>query len=90
MAQTIPGGAYLAADGTTWQDANGRALEGEPRANAERLHREQQEQRIAQERARAAQTLDPVALVRAFAGAQPASVPATDADAGAAKRAARS
>lgn len=26
MAKTIPGGAYLSADGKTWHDANGKTI----------------------------------------------------------------
>lgn len=93
MAQTIFGGAYLAADGTTWQDANGKPLDGEQRTKAEHLHRERQQALKEQERQLAAQTLDPMALLRAFQGQpQPAPVirPQTDEADSAPRRGARS
>lgn len=38
MAVSIPGGATLRADGTTWQDANGKELSGAQVATIEGLH----------------------------------------------------
>lgn len=38
MAQSIPGGATMAADGKTWQDAAGKPLEADQIAAIEDLH----------------------------------------------------
>lgn len=76
MAETIPGGAYLSADGTTWHDAEGRVLSKEQQAQAEKWAKEQA---AAQEEARKARVLyeaqrDPVA--RALMAQQEAAKPA--------------
>lgn len=47
MAETIAGGAYLATNGETWIDAEGRPLTKEQIAEAKKLHAEQQRQREA-------------------------------------------
>jgi hypothetical protein len=41
MAETIPGGAYLAADGKTWRDAEGKPISKEQIAAAKALIAEQ-------------------------------------------------
>jgi hypothetical protein len=51
MAETIPGGAYLSADGKTWHDAHGNTLSKEQVAEAEALLAEQAEAREAEEAA---------------------------------------
>lgn len=40
MAESIPGGAYLSTDGTTWVDAEGRPLDKALAAEAQVLHEE--------------------------------------------------
>ena len=41
MASTIPGGAYLSADGKTWHDAEGKKLTDEQVKEAKRIAAEQ-------------------------------------------------
>ena len=36
ISETIPGGAYLSADGKTWHDANGQPLSDDAMAELER------------------------------------------------------
>lgn len=54
MATSIPGGATLAADGETWQDANGKPLKKEQIAAIEELHARRTGERNAAEAARMA------------------------------------
>lgn len=54
MAQSIPGGATLAADGKTWQDANGQPLKKDQVAAIEELHARRTGERNAAEAARLA------------------------------------
>jgi hypothetical protein len=51
MAETIEGGATLAADGKTWRDANGNVLPKDKIAEIERVQAERDAQRAEQERA---------------------------------------
>lgn len=51
MAETIEGGATLAADGKTWRNANGEVLKPAQVAEVEKLQAERDTQRAAQERA---------------------------------------
>lgn len=44
MAETIVGGAFLAADGKTWHNAAGEPLSKEDAAKAQKLHAEQADQ----------------------------------------------
>lgn len=62
MANTIPGGATQRPDGT-WQDAEGKPLDRDKIAEAERLQAEQQAEHDRQEAARAEAALarDPAA-----------------------------
>lgn len=69
MAETIPGGAYLAEDGKTWHDAEGRPLSKEAQAAAEKQASEKEaavEQLQQQEAANAAMAQS--ALARALIG----------------------
>lgn len=63
MAETIPGGAFLAADGKTWRDAEGRPLSKEQIAAAKALIAEQAAAHEDAEQARTVQEAqrDPVA-----------------------------
>lgn len=63
MAETIPGGAFLSADGKTWHDSEGKPLSKEAQAAAEKFAVEQaQAQRDAeQDRTLLEAQRDPVA-----------------------------
>jgi hypothetical protein len=49
MSETIPGGAYLAADGKTWHDSDGKVLDKKQVAEAEALLADKAEQADAAE-----------------------------------------
>jgi GH24 family phage-related lysozyme (muramidase) len=75
MATTVQGGAYQDAAGN-WHDANGKPLEKDVQASAEKLHAEQSDQKADADRLalQAAVQRDPVA--RALLEAQRATRPA--------------
>lgn len=69
MPETIPGGAYLAADGETWLNAKGERLTRQQIAEAEKLNAERADLREAEEEARVALQVknDPLAQTLARA-----------------------
>lgn len=79
MAETVPGGAYLAADNKTLIDAEGRPLEKEAKAKAEEVLAEKEARSEQEARVEAAnrQMAQPVLALREALGLAPATaVPA--------------
>ena len=75
MAETIPGGAYLASDGKTWHDAEGRPLSKDAQAQAEQLAAEKEESvHQLKEQEAAAAAMQQTALARALLGSAQATV----------------